>query len=422
MIPTQNDVFAHQFDITSRQFKTLRRRFSKLGLAVSKSRNAVYGHIDALRVLYFMSERKMFAESAVTHLRRRASKCSRQQHDDGAASKGGAYSCRTPSPDWILKAIRGVSLDDAQKWCSSMLQHTVRCARRSGMLHNTDVVAVDVTDVEYYGKGLEDIARKSKPKNGTSTFLSHITMHGIGSDDGSDLVLSSLQLPKEAKLADFVPKMIRKASRSGMRIKTFLYDRGFFNVDCMRAAETSTGSYIMPAVKNRRIVAAIEEHDRGERGAVSKYTMTNKDGKSATFRLVIVEKDEVEKDGTAAAKKDKAEETIADRYLVFATNMSAKSAEAVIEQIPEEYRSRWGIETGFRVIKGIMGKTCSNSPVVRLLLFYMSVILYNLWRTAVFIDVESKWDGFAGGKGFTMMLFVACIVDAADSFVNDRGK
>ncbi len=52
----------------------------------------------------------------------------------------------------------------------------------------------------------------------------------------------------------------------------------------------------------------------------------------------------------------------------------------------------------------------------------MSVILYNLWRTAVFIDVESKWDGFAGGKGFTMMLFVACIVDAADSFVNDRGK
>ncbi len=102
--------------------------------------------------------------------------------------------------------------------------------------------------------------------------------------------------------------------------------------------------------------------------------------------------------------------------------MSAKSAEAVIEQMPEEYRSRWGIETGFRVIKGIMGKTCSNSPAVRLLLFYMSVILYNLWRTAVFIDVESKWDGFAGGKGFTMALFVECIVDAADSFVNDRGK
>ncbi len=69
-----------------------------------------------------------------------------------------------------------------------------------------------------------------------------------------------------------------------------------------------------------------------------------------------------------------------------------------------------------------MGKACSNYPAVRLLLFYLSVILYNLWRTAVFMDIESKWDRFAGGKGFTMLLFVTCIVDAVDSFVNDRGK
>ena len=53
---------------------------------------------------------------------------------------------------------------------------------------------------------------------------------------------------------------------------------------------------------------------------------------------------------------------------------------------------------------------------------YLPAMLYNLWRTAVLIDVESRWDGFAGGKGFTMMLFVACIADAADSFANDRGK
>ena len=54
-------------------------------------------------------------------------------------------------------------------------------------------------------------------------------------------------------------------------------------------------------------------------------------------------------------------------------------------EIPE-YRRRRVIETGFRVIKGIMGKTCSNSPAVRLLLFYLPVMLYNLWRTAIFID------------------------------------
>ncbi len=317
-----------------------------------------------------------------------------------------------------------------------MLQHTVRNGRRSGMLHNTDVVAIDATDVEYYGKGLKDVARKSKPKNGTSTFLSHITVHGIGSDDGSDLVLSSLQLPKDAKLADFVSKMIRKASRSGTKIKTYLYDRGFFNVNCMVAAGKSPGYYVMPAVKNKRIKAAIEEHHHKKRDAISDYAMTNKEGKSVTFRLVIVKKKEDEdenkdkdtdknknknKEECTEKKKEKKKET-ADDYLVFATNMHAKSVEAVIAQIPEEYRMRWGIETGFRVIKGVMGKTCSNSPAVRMLLFYMPLILYNLWRTAIFMDVESKWGGFAGGKEFTMALFVECITDAADSFVNDRGK
>ncbi len=74
MSPTQNDVFAHQYDIASRQFKTLRQRFPKLGMAVSKSHNAVYGHADVLRVLSIMSDRKMFVRSAVTHLRRKASK------------------------------------------------------------------------------------------------------------------------------------------------------------------------------------------------------------------------------------------------------------------------------------------------------------------------------------------------------------
>ncbi len=445
MIPTQNDVFAHQYDIASRQFKTLRRRFHKLEMAVSKSHNAVYGHADVLRVLSLMSDRKMFFRSAVTHLRRKASKYRRQQqHDGGTATttaaaaatfskKGGAYSSRTPHPEWILKTIRSVSPDRMQRWCNSMLQHTVRNGRRSGMLHNTDVVAVDVTDVEYYGKGLKDVARKSKPKNGTSTFLSHITVHGVGSDDGSDLVLSSLQLPKDAKLADFVPKMIRKASRSGTKIRMFLYDRGFFNVNCMVAAGKSQGFYVMPAAKNKRIKAAIEEHHHKKRDAISDYTMTNKEGKNVTLRLVIVKKEEEDenenenenndtaKEECTEKKKEKKKET-ADEYLVFATNMPAKSVEDVIAQIPEEYRMRWGIETGFRVIKGVMGKTCSNSPVVRMLLFYMPLILYNLWRTAIFIDVESKWDGFAGGKDFTMMLFAACITDAADSFVNDRGK
>ncbi len=151
--------------------------------------------------------------------------------------------------------------------------------------------------------------------------------------------------------------------------------------------------------------------------------MTNKTGAPRSGSAIVEKKKEenkAKKDGTKKEGKAK-DANIADKYLVFATNMPVTSAEVVMAETLE-YRRRWVIEAGFRVIKGITGRTCSNSPVVRLLLFYLPVMLYNLWRTAVFIDVESRWGGFAGGKGFAMALFAECVVDAADSFVNDRGK
>ena len=51
-----------------------------------------------------------------------------------------------------------------------------------------------------------------------------------------------------------------------------------------------------------------------------------------------------------------------------------------MRKISKEYRRRWGIETSFRKVKEVSGRTLSPSPAIRLAYFTTAMILYNLWQ------------------------------------------
>ena len=196
----------------------------------------------------------------------------------GTGSDGDTHKTpRVPTADFVLSALGHVKPEDAAAWGDRGLRCTVRHARRCGMLQGVDTYAIDVTDIRYYGKGLEDYTRKTYPSNGTSTAISHITFHGIGGT--ANIVLASKLFPRNCKLADFVTKLLAAAARSGVPVRHLLLDRGFFSVDCMLAAGLMGRTYIMPAVKNSRIRDLIIEYHEGRRTQVSE-----------TFTLLIVKK------------------------------------------------------------------------------------------------------------------------------------
>ena len=60
------------------------------------------------------------------------------------------------------------------------------------------------------------------------------------------------------------------------------------------------------------------------------------------------------------------------------------------------------------MIKDVLGRTCSNALHVRLFLFHFALLLYNLWLLAKHADVCRG--RYAGGEGFTIALFVQCLV------------
>ncbi len=69
-------------------------------------------------------------------------------------------------------------------------------------------------------------------------------------------------------------------------------------------------------------------------------------------------------------------------YGYFATNIKRAEISQDIWQIQDQYRRRWGIETGYACVEKFRPRTCSVNPTVRFLYFFYPLILFNAWVIA----------------------------------------
>ena len=53
-----------------------------------------------------------------------------------------------------------------------------------------------------------------------------------------------------------------------------------------------------------------------------------------------------------------------------------------VKRLPNDYRRRWGIETGYAGVETFRAKTTSKNHSLRLLYFFYALILYNVWLLA----------------------------------------
>ena len=64
--------------------------------------------------------------------------------------------------------------------------------------------------------------------------------------------------------------------------------------------------------------------------------------------------------------------------ILFATNKEVGLLDTLVKKIPEEYRKRWNLETGYRVKNVFEIRTYSKSPVARALFFVIKCIISHI--------------------------------------------
>jgi hypothetical protein len=108
----------------------------------------------------------------------------------------------------------------------------------------------------------------------------------------------------------------------------------------------------------------LDEHVRenGRTPAIFNYQFLDKS--SPEFYLVAIPNANYAKD------KNNGE------FFLFATSINVGPIEAFIARVPEEYRRRWQIETGYRVKNEFKIRTCSKESVARVLFFVVQSIMH----------------------------------------------
>lgn len=96
--------------------------------------------------------------------------------------------------------------------------------------------------------------------------------------------------------------------------------------------------------------------------------------------------------------------------MYFYTN--ADMDEYSVEELATDYRKRWGIETGYRVLKEeFLSKSGSPDATVRTFYFNFAAHLYNLWTTANILRADDLDEDLSDGKQFTAGRFMQAIED-----------
>ncbi len=317
-------------------------------LAIPSAPNCRFKMEQLIECLVYLSLGKRYAESGLEDLR-----CTR----------------KAPSADTLLRRLKMVkSSDDAYGMLVQANDEVIRKLRRRRVFRMPVMAAVDFSDDRYYGAYNSKI-RRSKKDRGTNLFYTHASFHIV--EGGKRVTIFTVPVLPLDDHALIVEKLVRAARERGIRIHTLLMDRGFSSVDVKNKLRGMRIRYLTPAIKNDNVKEAIKNHDDGLIPAMIGFTMKNAEQQEASFNLLMYRKPNA-----------KASDPVHKRYIAFATNMPYGEALAVFSQLPDEYRKRWGIESGFRVQDNVQAKTTSTDYTVRTVYLMLSIFLYNVWMLA----------------------------------------
>lgn len=348
-------VLAHEYAASKDAFVKLHQIMStNLSIPCSGRYNARYGEKHLHNAMISISLGNSFAESGMKRLAIES------------ASKD------VPSGSWVRDTIGKVPEQEVKERASCALQSTLEQLRKYGIFKTPVTAALDKHKLPRYDQKLEPFLTRGEHDRGTTVFETYITLQSV--DEGKKAQIACEHVGHFDENPDLVEKLVKGARNQGIKLGLLLMDREFFSVPVVSRLKKLRQTFLMPCKKTAGIKKAILEYASGKREYISRYTMKSGTGK-VSFTLVILPK-------KTGSKNEGNSNDVCNRYLVFATNISPGRILLNVHELPEEYRKRWGIETGYVGLEQFRPRTTSRNHTLRLMYFYYPLLMYNAWLLA----------------------------------------
>jgi putative transposase len=276
---------------------------------------------------------------------------------------------RAPSAETVRKALLYNLCDNAElqrRFNRALVADLPRALRR-----RRQRLAADLTLVPYHGQPQAHAREiyRSQAKHGTSHFHAYATLYLVAKGQRFTLALAWVQ--RGEALQEVLKRLLRRAAQVGVRPRLLLLDRGFYSVDVIRYLQAARYPFLMPvACRGRKA-----DHPLGasgsrvfqyfKRSGWGQYTLTNAAGRRASVSICVKCRNR------AGERGHRGREALVYAYWGLVARSFA--------WVRETYRSRFGIETSYRQLREAKAKTCTRSPVVRLFLVGVALVLRNVW-------------------------------------------
>jgi putative transposase len=253
-------------------------------------------------------------------------------------------------------------------------------------------VAIDFHDVPYYGQAIDpDHPQfvKTQESRGTHRAYHYATL---------DLLLPNFRftvalryLRERGHRQRTVARLLAEARRVGIQVRRLYLDREFYEYETLSWLKTEGYTVITPMRLGSR---QRTKWERGQRSYVTEHTLRDPKGRGAPLSLRV--------HVVVRYQKGKRWNRRGAQYLVY--EVIGHVAEDALRAVPLRqthtlYRTRFGIETSYRLLGEARPITTSRSPAVRLLYVGVALLLQNEW---VILKLQYASEGRQGPTGFVV--------------------
>lgn len=252
--------------------------------------------------------------------------------------------------------------------------------------------AFDLTEVRYFGRD-KSLTEHSRGRGAGYRVFLYLTLQIVC--PGLTLVLDVQPIFDASKVGKTMSKMLKRAKVLGIDVDPLYLDRGFYNLETLEQLKSHfpKKDVILPVIRNARIKNAMQKwyNEHGYKAGEIDMYIGDEKKRMVEFKLIFrpLTKEEKAKrwnDNNKRWKKRPVDEDGNElAYVDFLYFCLPKPPQATqdhlsrFNQLLDDYRRRWVIETGFKVTKGVWGWTTSTHYSLRFWLMWSAVLLYNTW-------------------------------------------
>lgn len=336
--------------VSSKVFKLAANYMTKY-LKFPAATNSLYNTNDIHTCLLQLSLRESYAESGLANLSLRCNSPN-----------------KVPTGRTFRARVERVKETEIRKALTQANDEVLSVLKGYGVFRRKAVVAIDYTRKPFYGDPNTKMVIGGPHDRGTTWGYCYASIHVV--EAGRRLTLYTMPVSQFTEKSEAIEKLLKEAKARGVHVGLVLLDRAFFTVDVITALKGLGLRFIMPAIKNNKVKEVIRQYDKAK--LAKHFTLGNRKS-NVTFNLAIYQRPK-------ESRTQKKQRSICEGCFAFATNLSLASGLPAF--IPQEYRRRWGIETGYRVQGNVEAKTTSRKYCLRLLYQLTSVFIYNVWQYA----------------------------------------